>query len=342
MRNPWLAIPCVWFTVKNFSFSPGKPNHDLDFAWPRVQQIVRGRIGGGDRLSFIVGNTRYGGVLIEHGYQFTPENCPKDPVNFIHDHQEGGKVVRYLERVWGTDFMLQFYNELEKDHPYADNVKPMLRVLYYAVKKRWITVRDVLRLLLFLKRRGIQWKAVASTVLANTGEVEPALVRDNFVEGVWYDLISEGLEDEEFVESLHQALNELDKAEAALLVGGEPINLEVDPTDLVEDKSGTLGVFREAREPRAARKHLEKDGITAVVYGHTHEIVDGYENFLFNPGTWLPHLDLAAPHVLAKLKAQGLTKEMLKDPSLYKVDRRAVLIEPNGVYQARVRLVSIP
>src|SRR5262249_30738353 len=87
-------------------------NHDLDLAWPKVQQEFCKLVGmsSNDRLSFTVGNTVYEGVWIEHGHSFTPENCPRDPLNFIHTWNEHN----YLERVWGTDFMLQFYNGLER------------------------------------------------------------------------------------------------------------------------------------------------------------------------------------------------------------------------------------
>jgi UDP-2,3-diacylglucosamine pyrophosphatase LpxH len=61
-------------------------NHDLDFVWPNVQAAFCQRLGlsSTDRVTFNIGHTIYDGVWIEHGHEFTLENCPVDPVKFIH------------------------------------------------------------------------------------------------------------------------------------------------------------------------------------------------------------------------------------------------------------------
>ena len=69
-----------------------------------------------------------------HGDAFTPENSPKDPHSFVHDGPNG---ETYLERVWGTDFLLHFFNELELEHRYVDNVKPTIRLAWHALRRRW-------------------------------------------------------------------------------------------------------------------------------------------------------------------------------------------------------------
>src|SRR5213078_3266139 len=115
-------------------------NHDLDMVWPEVQWRMHQALGAPptEQLAYDLGAHRFHGVHVEHGHHFTPENCPRIPTEFCYPGP-GGEL--YLERVWGTDFMLQFYNQLERDHPYADNVKPMLTVVWHGLRKGWIKAR---------------------------------------------------------------------------------------------------------------------------------------------------------------------------------------------------------
>lgn len=328
-------------------------NHDFDFVWKRVQARVRRELGdpAADRFGFTVGAETFHGVHIEHGYEFTPENCPRDPKVLTHTWapNEGTPARDYLERVWGTDFMLQFYNDLERDHPYADNIKPLLSVVYHGLKNRWVGGRELLRLLVFLKRRGILAEALVSSVLSGLDAVDAPLVAASFAEQEWQQAIVERAHaDPGFVAELKLAALELEGTEHRIVVRRNTVKLETDPR--LDAESGgapnTLGLFREDREQRAARERLGRDGVTAVVFGHTHRLVDGnalqgtLKGRLFNPGTWLPHLDLTSAHVKQKIKQHGLTKEMLKDESLYRTERWAVRIDADPRYAARVRMVA--
>jgi UDP-2,3-diacylglucosamine pyrophosphatase LpxH len=312
-------------------------NHDLDMAWPRVQERLHARLAPPlpERLSFSLRSIVRYGVLVEHGHQFTPENCPVDPERFLHS--VGGE--RYLERVWGTDFMLRFYNDIEREFPYADCVKPMLTVLYYGLKNRWIGGRHFWRVLVFLKRRGISWSGVASSVLDDE-ELSIQRALSAVDDDTWKSVVRDTLEaDPQFGGELEAGLEELSGAERSALLHGDGVTLG---EAAVEDQTAVLGLVREEREARAARERLEAPGITHVVFGHTHRVVDGGLNgALFNPGTWIPHLDLEDEALRNKIRASGLTKEMLGDPRLYVADRRAVLIEPDAINRSRVRLERI-
>jgi UDP-2,3-diacylglucosamine pyrophosphatase LpxH len=315
-------------------------NHDLDMAWPRVQGRIRGFLAPSehDLLQFKVDSTFYGGVHIEHGHAFTPENCPADPANFVHEFDEGnGLTVPYLERVWGTDFMLRFYNDLERKHPYADNVKPMLKVLFYGLRQGYVGAAEMVRLLVFLKRRGLPWSGIVSAVL-EAPTASPQIVLGS-LEGPWAQVVRDRMRDPQFASGLQDALEGLSPEERyALTQPLRPAIIQPEPAE----GGATLGLFREDRELRAARDRLSRPGVTHVVFGHTHEPVDGeLDGRLFNPGTWLPHMDLSSPEIAAKINRDGMTLDMLRDSSLYTVVRRVVEISPNPQYQSSIRMIAV-
>lgn len=322
-------------------------NHDLDLVWPRTQARLRGLLGNpsGDALRFTVGIEEYHGVVIEHGHSCTPENCPTAVNSFLHAWTDpNGQTRDYLERVWGTDFMLSFYNELERRHTFADNVKPMASVMFHGLRNGWVGGKELVRLVVFLKRRGVPWRAIASSVLDD--KVAPAAqdVLVGIAEDAWRGAVIQRVTDDpDFVTEVERALHELPAEDQQLVAATEPAALEIEDPDLGHVPDGpVLGLFRDAREERAAKEWLKMRSITAVVLGHTHAIVDGgLRGCLYNPGTWIPHLDLHNPAVRARIRDEGLTLDMLNDQSLYVTDRRAVHLVPAGDERTRIQLVEI-
>jgi len=318
-------------------------NHDLDMVWPAVQRCLAEALGTppADQLTFVTGATEFHGVHIEHGHHFTPENCPRVPLEFSHPGPGG---VPYLERVWGTDFMLQFYNQLERDYPFADNVKPMLTVVWHGLRKGWLGGRELARLFLFLKRRGLSWRGLASATLDDVKPLTAASAAASFDDDAWKQAVLERARtDHQFVDALNQQIAELEPEEQRLAALRESIET-IDPTLGPGDARAatmTLGLFREDREIRAARDRRARPEITHVVFGHTHVVVDGeLDGRLYNPGTWLPSLDLEAPHVKTRLANDGISLEVLRDDSLYTVVRRLVRIDAVPGTESQVRLVS--
>jgi UDP-2,3-diacylglucosamine pyrophosphatase LpxH len=313
-------------------------NHDIDLVWPAVQRCFAEGLGTPppDRLSFVIGATELHGVHVEHGHHFTPENCPRVPLEYCHPGPDG---VLHLERVWGTDFMLQFYNQLERDYPFADKVKPMLTVVWHGLLKGWIGGRVLARLFLFLRKRGLSWTGLASATLDAASPLTAASAAGSFEDAAWKHVVIERARaDHGFVDALNQAIAELEPQEQRLATLRESIQT-CDPR--FDAGGATLGLFREDRELRAARDRLARPGITHVVFGHTHTPIDGdLDGRLYNYGTWLPSLDLGAAHVKATLVAEGINLELLRDPGLYSVVRRLVRIDADPGYESKVRLVT--
>ncbi|MGZ4679558.1 MAG: hypothetical protein ACXV8L_07040 [Ilumatobacteraceae bacterium] len=310
-------------------------NHDLDLDVPAVQALLRGRLGDPDetRLSFVVGPYRYGPAYISHGHEFTPENCPHDVMRFRHLYDDGMGERLFLERVWGTDFVLHFFNPLEVRLPFADNVKPTTKVALRGIKDGWVTGADVVRLVAFLARRRLSLATIGSWVLGdqvtNSLSVDEASQTLTFaVDDVeWGAALDEALESTAFRESVAEGFDALDPvSRKALLDAREPVAIEDPPIA----PGNTLLLGRGTRELRRAKVLLETPDIGYVVLGHTHHIVDGdLGGKLFNPGTWIPRLNLENPDVARAIDAKGFTTEVLSDPSLYNLMLRAVRIRPD-------------
>lgn len=324
-------------------------NHDFDFAWPSVQARVRQALGDPtpDRLQFVIGADRFHDVHIEHGYEFTPENCPRAK-EFIHEWSPGPQQpkTKYLERVWGTDFMLRVYNEFEEWHPYADNVKPTSAALFQGLKHGWLSARELVRALVFLKKRGIPWGGLTSAALGVDRPGSVADIAGSFGEEDWELMLADRMSDPEFVKQLQEGEAALEPQERAIVGHAERVDFGVDTNLVGQRGSTTLGLFREDRERRAARDRLKPSDVNAVVFGHTHRVTDGnklegdLQGRHFNPGTWLPRLDLDSPAVREKIKEHGgLTLELLDDHDLYRSDRFAVSIEADSP-RSRVQLVT--
>jgi UDP-2,3-diacylglucosamine pyrophosphatase LpxH len=307
-------------------------NHDLDFAWPEVQQRFRQAVGGeGAQVIFSVGADNYAGVHIEHGHQFTPENCPRNPIDFIHTRHKR----RYLERVWGTDFLLSFFNDLHRENPYADKIKPTILLAYHALKNRWIPPSALVKVVLFMKRRGIPLDGVISSVL-DEADIPPRSLVGAFEEAQWRWLADQAVRaDPQGISKAIATLSDEDRAVLRL-----PVSVTVGAeVDLIDGGAETLGLIRDGREARAARERLSHAGVTSVVFGHTHQVQSDLDDSHFNPGTWIPYLNLRDQDVRAKMETRGITRELLSDESLYRVSRCAVLIRPDR-HRSRVQVID--
>lgn len=314
-------------------------NHDLDFAFAETQTELRRALGNppSDRFDFVVGQWRHNDVVIQHGHQATPENCPAQPNDFVHTFERRGRREDYLERVWGTDFLLQWYNAFELTHPYADNVKPTSSALFGALTAtpRLVGLRDFLRLLVFLKRRGLP-PAILGAVLETSPELDAATVVGSVETPEWQAVLIDSDPQE-----LDAAIDLLTAEERAVLAAAGDVELpEPDPLDQRETAE-TLGLFTSSREHGAAHRLLAMGGTEAVVFGHTHKMVDGaLGNRLYNPGCWIPHLDLADPAVKQRVAEIGFCEELVRDGSLYTSTLRAVRVR-EGTTRSKVELVTI-
>ena len=213
-------------------------------------------------------------------------------------------------------------------------MKPTIKVAWHGLRHGWIPKKELIRLLLFLKKAGRRPRRLPAPSFS-AGELDESLV-SSFGDHEWRQLAIDALASDRT--ELHEALAQLSAEERQILHHPAPVVVGGDD-ELAPGDEATLGLFRESRETLAAQDRLGRAGVTHVVFGHTHHVIaDGLDGHHLNTGSWIPHLNLDSPEVAEKVAAQGLTLELLDDRSLYTLDLRAVRIVP-GPNASRVELI---
>ncbi len=127
--------------LRSFVATPGRQltymmgNHDLEIAFPRVQELLRSAVGGPhhrDRLRFVVYEPFYalpGGIRIYHGNQFETLNRVNPRKLFITD----GVPAPCLNLPWGSVFLLKVLLPFKEQRPYINLVQPFSRYLQAAL-----------------------------------------------------------------------------------------------------------------------------------------------------------------------------------------------------------------
>ncbi len=150
-----------------------------------------------------------------------------------------------------------------------------------------------------------QWSGITSAVL---GEEESSFIGvvGSFRNTDWRAAIrASASASPDIVDQVEAAIADLTPAERQIL--SRPVEIELPPSGLSVLSVTTLGVVRDGRDVRAAKERLAQRGVTHVVFEHTHGIVDGdLDGALYNPGSWMPHLDLREPVFREKVKRYGV------------------------------------
>lgn len=135
-------------------------NHDLDLQWPAIQEMLRVRLGGdGESVKFFLEGTEFEGVRIQHGHEFTRENALRCPPSAIHAGPEG---LQYLERLWGTDFVVSFGNPTHHELWFLENLEPSLETVMNALRNRWFSLHHASLLLRFAMRARVPTRSSES------------------------------------------------------------------------------------------------------------------------------------------------------------------------------------
>jgi UDP-2,3-diacylglucosamine pyrophosphatase LpxH len=295
-------------------------NHDVDLWWPAVQKRLRKEIG---EVEFALGDDwfyRYGGrLVIGHGHMFDPANRFKNWKMPILDATDGSQR---LEMCPGTLLMVKFINSLEKDFPFADNLKPLTalaRLLYVEQRSEFYAALWLLGK--FAKSHFSELLSVdgdGQGVEFEYGEVFLLKLEldDAFAEAVtqlYADMrqlsvsISEAraaLNTEEAVcEFLAEIVLKIEPARwtpvlnlgGAITLGVGSQSAKQRDLTLSAIRSGMMNDKRALR--RAAEQQLDVPSREVVVCGHTHQPDEwrgpngAWAGGYFNPGSWTRYVD---------------------------------------------------
>lgn len=270
-------------------------NHDVDYHWPSVEQAIRDRLNdhSGERFRFVRETfIKEHGIYIEHGNQYSLDNRFDNWPNPIIEADDGPR----LERCWGTMFMNYIYNDIELRHPFVNKVHPHSRLFWIYLRSLSRidrpTNRELAKLIWFLykKSRGLIPTGMVPTI-KTVGVPSP---HDNL---------------EQFIRELPADRQEQVRMELKLLMASEDGphgNEMLNKPQIAGLESPVMGIsaffdFQELTSPhmqvKKAQELLGNNEVQLVVFGHTHDILDGNEQPVFgsgdprrhfNTGSWMP------------------------------------------------------
>ncbi len=306
-------------------------NHDADLFFPAdsssdeppLQRMVRQKLGNPDResLRFIAASVRLGSAHVEHGHQrCEPMNAFQNHPFIFHPDRSSALLGRLrLELLWGSRFVLDFFNKLEDQYPFADNLKTTTRALILGIKSGWVRSRTAADFLRFFCGAGVPWKDVPEVLEPPAGPL--GLIQGLKDEELRSVFLQRMVSDDAFQRELNQLLEESSKTETGGLRVHERSEMGREEWLAGDD---TLGVIRKPRELREARRILNQADTTAVIFGHTHQEIDGGDpdapvrNY-FNTGTWTPRFDLRNAANRKLLRGAQFPIEVLSDPKKFEL-----------------------
>ncbi|MBC8262521.1 MAG: hypothetical protein H8E47_00145 [Anaerolineales bacterium] len=108
-----------------------KGNHDVNLHWTAVQDRIREAVGvTGERRGLLAFEERCisrEGIYVEHGNQYADKvNC-FDNFEEPHDPSDEDQLVL----VPGSRFVIDFFNDVERERYWIDGVKPITSLIWY-------------------------------------------------------------------------------------------------------------------------------------------------------------------------------------------------------------------
>jgi UDP-2,3-diacylglucosamine pyrophosphatase LpxH len=256
-----------------------KGNHDVNLHWPAVQDRIRQAMAAtGDRaplLAFEERRISREGIYVEHGNQYAEFVDRLEDMEEPHDHDDPDQLAIPL----GSWFVMDVFNQVERDKYWIDGVKPITALVWYALAHDFAfaarAISTMVRALPGIIREGIL--AVDDT--------RADLVRQLEDPDQLPDLAARYEADEAFRSQFNaQVAHALSPPRATLATGAEPLA----PVPDAEGKGKEIQERVRSSLHAIARLRAQEEGVKLVTFGHTHDA--GVEQLKgdthINSGTW--------------------------------------------------------
>lgn len=288
-----------------------KGNHDLNLHWPAVQDRIRWAVAAeGDRTALLGFEERCisrEGIYVEHGNQYAEAVDRIEDMEEPHDHDKPGQLAIPL----GSWFVMDVFNQVERDKYWIDGVKPITALLLYALAYDF----------------SFAAKAIATLLRALPGVIKEGLFD---AEESRAEALARQLEDPAQAEDLasryeaDETFRAQFNAEVASLLAPPPALPEADAPPPTLDRTAdpvAMGDQIQARVNSSlyeiAAKRAVEEGVKLVTFGHTHDasveaLPDG--GVYINSGTWTWRADFGGA-------GKETWKELFEHPERFTDDR---------------------
>lgn len=278
-----------------------KGNHDVNLYWPGVKQRLREVLGAtGRRASMLLFAEKYvsrEGIYVEHGHQYAEQLNRWE--NF--DDPRDAKNLDRLEYPLGSQFVIDFFNAVERERMWTDSLKPLTALAWYSFE--W-DFSFAAKMLLTLARLVTDQKANAGK---NANTALDRLCRQLSDAAVCQELARHYGASLDFRREFHTRAGQL------LVPAVSPPGIFVWPMPPADESAIQIARSEideiQASMRRVARRVADAEDAHVVIFGHTHrpcqETLED-NTTLINCGTWswLGRYDPAAADIWQELFLQ--------------------------------------
>jgi UDP-2,3-diacylglucosamine pyrophosphatase LpxH len=263
-----------------------KGNHDVELYWPAVKERIRQAVyaTGEERaklLAFEEVCVNREGIYIEHGNQYAEKVNRVDNFEEPLDPEREGQLAIPA----GSQFVIEFFNQVEWEKWWVDSVKPITALIWYALALDFPFA--VKTLVAFLKVAHI---LIVGSLAATEAE---KLVRELEDETQLQVLSQHYAEDEAFRREFNARVGHL--LEAVDAPPEIPRTRAIDEVLAFNLGKSIIDEINSALR-RAAEVKAKETGAEIVVFGHIHDpLCERLESggFYLNSGTWTWWRDFA-------------------------------------------------
>jgi UDP-2,3-diacylglucosamine pyrophosphatase LpxH len=263
-----------------------KGNHDVELYWPTVKERIRQAVyaTGEERaklLAFEEVCVSREGIYVEHGNQYAEKVNRVDNFEEPLDPEREGQLAIPA----GSQFVIEFFNQVEWEKWWVDSVKPITALIWYALALDFPFA--VKTLVAFLK--------IAHILIVGSLEATEAekLVRELEDEAQLQVLGQRYAEDEAFRREFNARVGHL--LESTDAPPEIPRTRAIDEVSAFNLGKSIIDEIHLALR-RAAEVKAKETGAQIVVFGHIHDpLCERLESggFYLNSGTWTWWRDFA-------------------------------------------------